>query len=51
MNTTRIRMPLDILMTILSILLLGGTVLFPDNRIHQIMGMSLLALCSVKGEL
>ena len=37
-------MPLDILMTILSIILMGDTVLFPDDRIHQILGMILLAL-------
>ena len=37
-------MPLDILMTILSIILMGGTILFPDDRIHQVMGMTLLLL-------
>jgi hypothetical protein len=47
MNTNKLRMPLDILMTILSIILMGGTVLFPDDRVHQIMGMSLLALWTV----
>lgn len=44
MNTNRLRMPLDILMTILSIILMGGTVLFPDDRIHQICGISLIVL-------
>ena len=44
MNTNRLRMPLDILMTILSIILMGGTVLFPDDRIHQICGISLTVL-------
>ena len=44
MNANKLRMPLDILMTILSIILMGGTILFPDDRIHQIMGMALLAL-------
>ncbi|EID84366.1 hypothetical protein MSI_21510 [Treponema sp. JC4] len=44
MNTNKLRMPLDILMTILSIILMGGTILFPDDRIHQILGMVLLAL-------
>ncbi len=39
-----LRMPIDIAMTILSIVLMGGTVLFPDDRIHQILGMLLLAL-------
>ena len=37
-------MSLDILMTILSVILMGGTILFPDGRIHQILGMSLLVL-------
>ena len=37
-------MPLDILMTILSIILMGGTVLFPDDRIHQICGVLLIML-------
>lgn len=31
-------------MTLLSIILMGGTVLFPDNRIHQICGISLIVL-------
>ena len=44
MNTNKLRMPLDILMTILSIILMGGTVLFPDDRIHQIFGISLIVL-------
>ena len=44
MNANKLRIPLDILMTILSIILMGGTILFPDDRIHQIMGMALLAL-------
>ena len=37
-------MPLDITMTLLSIILMGGLVLFPDDRIHQVLGMILLAL-------
>jgi hypothetical protein len=44
MKLNLLRMPLDILMTILSIILMGGTVLFPDNRIHQICGISLIVL-------
>lgn len=44
MNTNKLRMPLDILMTLLSIILMGGTVLFPDDRIHQIFGISLIVL-------
>ncbi len=44
MNTNRLRMPLDILMTILSIVLMGGTMLFPDDKIHQICGIILSIL-------
>ena len=44
MKLNLLRMPLDILMTILSIILMGGTVLFPDDRIHQICGISLIVL-------
>ncbi|MBR4791908.1 MAG: DUF4405 domain-containing protein [Treponema sp.] len=47
MKLNLLRIPLDILMTLLSIILMGGTVLFPDDRVHQIMGMSLLALWAV----
>ena len=32
------------MMTVLSIVLMGGTVLFPDDRVHQVLGMMLLAL-------
>ena len=31
-------------MTVLSIILMGGTILFPDDRVHQVLGMLLLAL-------
>ena len=44
MNTNKFRMPLDILMTLLSIILMGGTMLFPDNRVHQIFGISLIVI-------
>lgn len=37
-------MPLDITMTALSVILMGGTILFPDDRVHQILGMVLIAL-------
>ncbi|MBQ3320037.1 MAG: DUF4405 domain-containing protein [Spirochaetia bacterium] len=37
-------MPVDITMTILSIILMGGTVLFPDDRVHQVLGMVLMVL-------
>ena len=32
------------MMTVLTIILMGGTVLFPDDRVHQVLGMMLLAL-------
>ena len=32
------------MMTVLSIILMGGTVLFPDDRVHQVLGILLLAL-------
>lgn len=37
-------MTVDILMTVLSIILMGGTMLFSDEKIHQIFGMFLLFL-------
>ena len=47
MKLNLLRMPLDILMTLLSIILMGGTVLFPDDRIHQICGIALVVLWAV----
>lgn len=47
MNTNKLRMSLDILMTILSGILMGGTVLFPDDRIHQICGILLIMLWAI----
>ena len=44
MNTQKLRMPIDITMTLLSIILMGGTVLFQDDKVHQILGMALLLL-------
>ena len=44
MNINKLRLPLDILMTILSIILMGGTMLFPDDRVHQICGISLIVI-------
>ena len=44
MDTNKFRMPLDILMTLLSIILMGGTMLFPDDRVHQICGISLIVI-------
>ncbi len=43
----KLRMPLDITMTALSVILMGGTVLFPDDKVHQILGMALIALWAV----
>ena len=47
MNTNKLRMPLDILMTILSVILMGGTMLFPDDSIHQICGIALVVMWAV----
>ena len=46
-TTQKNRMPVDISMTILSVILMGGTVLFPNDKVHQILGMALLALWAV----
>ena len=43
-TTQKIRMPVDISMTILSVILMGGTVLFPNDKVHQILGMVLIFL-------
>lgn len=40
----RVKMTIDIVMTILSIILMGGTMMFANDKIHQILGMALLAL-------
>lgn len=40
----RIKMTVDVLMTVLSIVLMGGTMMFYDERVHQILGMILLVL-------
>lgn len=47
MNANKLRIPLDIIMTILSIMLMGGTMLFPNDRIHQIYGIALVVLWAV----
>ena len=47
MNINKLRLPLDILMTILSIILMGGTMLFPDDRVHQICGISLIVIWGI----
>ena len=43
----KIRMPVDILMTILSLLLMGGTYLFPVDIVHEILGAALFILWAV----
>ena len=43
-KSQRMRIALDMTMTLLSITLMGGTVLFPDERVHQVLGMALLAM-------
>ena len=47
MNINKLRLPLDILMTLLSVILMGGTMLFPDDRVHQICGISLIVIWAV----
>lgn len=47
MNANKLRIPLDIIMTIFSIMLMGGTMLFPNDRIHQIYGIALVVLWAV----
>lgn len=48
MNLTRkIRMPVDISMTILSIILMGGNYLFPADIVHEILGLALFLLWAV----
>lgn len=40
----KIKISVDITMTILSIILMGGTVLFPSEKVHQILGICLCVL-------
>ena len=47
MNTKGMRLPLDILMTLVSIVLMGGVYLFPDDIVHEILGVSLFVLWAV----
>ena len=47
MNTKKLRMPLDILMTLLSIILMGGAYLFPADIVHEILGVTLFVLWAV----
>lgn len=43
----KIRLPLDITMTILSIILMGGNYLFPAVIVHEILGVALFVLWGV----
>ena len=43
----RIRLPLDITMTILSIVLMGGNYLFPAEIVHEILGVALFVLWAI----
>ena len=43
----KIRLPLDIMMTLVSIVLMGGNYLFPAEIVHEILGVGLFALWGV----
>ena len=43
----KIRLPLDIMMTLVSIVLMGGNYLFPADIVHEILGVALFVLWSV----
>ena len=43
-KTQRLRMTVDITMTILSIILMGGNYLFPADIVHEILGVGLFVL-------
>lgn len=43
----RIRLPLDIMMTLVSIVLMGGNFLFPADLVHEILGVGLFVLWGV----
>ena len=43
-KTQRLRMTIDIAMTILSIILMGGNYLFPADIVHEILGIGLFVL-------
>ncbi len=47
MNTSKIRVPLDIAMTLISIILMGGAYLFPADIIHEILGAALFILWAI----
>ena len=43
----KIKMPVDIAMTLLSIVLMGGNYLFPLDIVHEILGVSLFVLWGI----
>lgn len=43
----KIRLPLDIMMTLVSIVLMGGNYLFPADIVHEILGLVLFVLWGV----
>lgn len=43
----KIRLPIDIMMTLVSIVLMGGNYLFPADIVHEILGVGLFVLWSV----
>lgn len=47
MNTKKLRIPLDILMTLVSMILMGGAYLFPADIVHEILGVALFVLWAV----
>ena len=46
-KTQHLRMPIDITMTILSIILMGGNYLFPADIVHEILGVALFVLWGI----
>ncbi len=46
-KTQRLRMTIDITMTILSIILMGGNYLFPADLVHEILGVGLFVLWGI----
>ena len=46
-KTQRLRMPIDILITVLSVILMGGAYLFPSDIVHEILGVALFLLWAV----
>ncbi len=47
MKTNKIRMPLDILMTLVSIIMMGRAYLFPADIVHEILAVALFILWTV----